>query len=246
MLWRIVRWRIGYEFWNVVAALMQVPPFSIFLARLERPIVHFAYGANLDPVVLAQRKISVLKQCEFLLRDHTLTFSRPSAYAGCGYGSITPAPGKLVYGRLLTLRKIDAIRLDYAEMAPVLGRQRRVWVRQQGRAFFFYQATCPRTDLKPTAAYRDQILQAAVQSPIIPKELLSELRTTPVATSLPPEPDAALVIARDETPPRWLRPLHRWHNHLCGRLLWKMHTASITERLLHTKRPSVKTVISEQ
>lgn len=55
---RLLLWRLGFEFWNLVAAIISVDKWGLF-SRLNPPINYFAFGANLDPAVLARRRMRV-------------------------------------------------------------------------------------------------------------------------------------------------------------------------------------------
>lgn len=233
---KLLVWRLRYEYWNLIAVLMQIPPFSLLLHKYRQPVHYFAFGANLDQDVLARRKIRVLDRTELLLRNHEMRFTQPGPYEGFGYASVQAKPGKLVYGHLLTLWKIDAIRMDYAEFVPTLHKHRRVWVTQQGRTFFFYQATQPQSGLIPTEEYRDKLLQVANKSTLIPKELLSELKQMPTLETVERAETNNLVSIDSKRWPLFLMPLLHKYNRVCHALVPVFVNHSLFARFIRAKR----------
>ena len=214
---RLILWWLGLTFWDGVALVMQTPAGRL-LARWAEPVVNFAFGANLDPAVLARRHVQPLAQQDFLLRDHALRFNQAGPYRGFGFASVQHAPGELTFGRLLTLRRVDAIRMNYFELVPFLHKHRTVTASQDGHGFFFYQATWPREKLIPTEEYLGKILQAAEQSTVLPANHLARLRATPSLADLEP-PDALHFLIRDyDAPPASLAGLRRRYDLACVRL----------------------------
>lgn len=199
---RLLAWRLGLEFWNSVAWLLQFPPFSA-LRRFDRPVNYFAFGANLDPKVLARRGMRVRGEYEILLRDHALYFNQPGPIEGFGFASVEAAPGRVAYGKILTIGHIDAKRMDFFEVLPFIHRHRRVWAEQDGQPLFFYQATHPRDGQIPTREYLDKILYSAERSAVIPPALLDELRNTPTLTELVPRRDPHFLLDSYGSGPTW-------------------------------------------
>ncbi len=200
---RLFAWRLCLEFWNFLAWLLQFAPPSFF-QRFDQSVDYFAFGANLDPSVLARRTMRVRGEAEILLRDHALYFNQPGPFEGFGFASVEAAPGRLAYGKVLTIGRIDAIRMDFYEVVPFIHRHRRVWAEQDGRRIFFYQATHPRDGQIPTREYLDKILYSAERSSIIPAELLQELRSTPTLAELTPRQDPTFLFERYGSGPTWL------------------------------------------
>ena len=81
-------------FWDGVALVMQLSGGRL-LRHWAQPVVNFAFGANLDPAVLARRRVRPLAQTDFLLRDHALRFNQAGPYKGFGFASVAHAPGEL-------------------------------------------------------------------------------------------------------------------------------------------------------
>ena len=75
-MWRLFAWRLGLEFWNFCAWALQYALPS-WRDRIDRPVDYFAFGANLDPKVLANRGMRIRQETEVLLRDHALFFNQP-------------------------------------------------------------------------------------------------------------------------------------------------------------------------
>lgn len=207
-------WRLGLEFWNLIAALLSLDSRGWF-DRFNPPVTYFAFGANLDPAVLYRRRMRVRGQEEFLVRDYEMRFTQMGPFKGGGFASLEEAPGEVTYGRLLVLGRVDAIRMDYAELVPIFKRHRRVTATQDGRTFFFYQATNPVDGLIPTEEYKGKIMQAAEQSDLIPQELLTQLRNTPALTELVPTTDIDLFIRDIEAWPNVLHPVIGIYERCC-------------------------------
>jgi hypothetical protein len=202
-MWRLFAWRLELEFWNFLAFLLQFPLFRR-LQHFDRPVGYFAFGANLDPSVLARRGMRVLDEKELLLRDHVLLFNQPGPFEGFGFASVEAAPGRMVYGKVLTISRIDAIRMDFYEVLPYIHRHRRVWAEQDGVRVFFYQATHPQAGQIPSREYLDKILYSAERSRIIPPALLEELRNTPTLDVLIPRRSPHFLIDDYGSAPDWL------------------------------------------
>ena len=59
-------------------------------------------------------------------------------------------------GRVLTLRRIDAVRMDFYELLPLLRRYRRIDL--ESLSAFTYVSACPQEGLLPTPSYVRSIL----------------------------------------------------------------------------------------
>ena len=211
---RLFLWRLGFEFWNLIAAIISIDAWGLF-DRLNPPINYFAFGANLDPAVLYRRRMRVLGQAEFLVRDYEMRFTQQGPFKDGGFASLEETPGKVAYGRILVLTRVDAIRMDFSELVPIFKRHRRVTITQDGKTFFFYQATDPVEGLIPTAEYKGRIMQAAEKSEIIPPALLTELQATPVLEKLEPAEGISLFIKDYTAWPRFLEGARRRYESWC-------------------------------
>lgn len=85
---------------------------------------YFAYGANMNATLLAQRlgrrdKASLRRRLG-VLRDHALVFDKlSSTNARVGFANIARVPGDAVEGVLNLITRDDLARLDAIELAPV-------------------------------------------------------------------------------------------------------------------------------
>lgn len=217
-MYRLLLWRAGLECWNLAAWLLQ---FKLLagLRRFDRPVGYFTFGANLDPSVLARRHMRVRNERELLLHDHELRFNQPGPFQGFGFASAETAPGKFIYGKVLTMGIIDVRRMDYYEVLPVLKKHRRVWVTQDGETLFFYQTTHPRDGLVPTEEYLNKILHSASRSKIIPQDYLAKLQSTQTLAKLIPVTDNNFLIADYDAWPGMLAGIRRRYDRLGIKLL---------------------------
>ena len=171
---KLLIWWLGFELKN--------------LERIVNPKhgteKYFAYGGNLDVNVLARRKIRPLAEEPFVLRDHALRFSHPGPFEGMGYASISASSGASVYGKLYTLTRTDAERMDFYELARVLMRYERIYLTQTGHQFFTYRSRCPQDDLKPSSGYLASVLDGLRTLPAIPATYIEGMEKTPVVCDL--------------------------------------------------------------
>ena len=228
---KLILWRICFDFWNLIAAILSYELFA-FLRRFNPPVNYFTFGANLDPAVLHRRCTKPLAQEEFVLRDHGLKFSQKGMWKNFGFASVEAEPGEMVYGRILMLTKLDALRMDYSELVPFLQRHRRVKATQDGKSFYFYQGTRPRAGLMPSEEYLGKILQAAEQSDAIPAHILERLRATPTLKELEVDPDTNFLVPDYNVSPRFLAGSRRAYDQASVWLLRKLIFISLTQRLI--------------
>ncbi len=164
---RIILWRLFFDLKNLC---------KLFV-RSDKTYKYFAYGGNLDPGVLRRRKIEILSEQDYVLKDHELRFNVPGEYEGMGYASAEFSKGEEIYGRIYELSKIDAERMDYYEASAFLGVYRRVVQPYGADELFFYQAVNPKENLKPTTAYLNYIIVAYSTSKSVPEGVLANLRS---------------------------------------------------------------------
>ena len=129
-MFRILFWKIGFEW----AQLRR-----ILWPRSDRRVYYFAFGANLAPTVLKQRKIRVYDAFDYVLDDAALRFSLAGFYKNHGYASADAANGESVYGRMYLMLESDAIRMDYFEGVPFLVVHEKVYDRFDHGEFFYYR-----------------------------------------------------------------------------------------------------------
>ncbi|MGD2170624.1 MAG: gamma-glutamylcyclotransferase [Gammaproteobacteria bacterium] len=182
------------------------------LGRGPGQVQYFAYGANLSPAVMRDRRIEASAVRYFTLEDYGLRFDHPAAKAGCGYASAEPAVGESVFGLLYTLSERDAARMDFYEMVPIVRRYRRTWVEQGGERLYFYQTNRSTPGLKPTSEYLGYILECLASHPDVDPSYRERLAA--VGTETPGGYVASYLAERPEFGPRWLYRLSRNYHKL--------------------------------
>jgi len=169
---RFLAWRMLFEVCNC----------RRMLGHGNERVQYLAFGANLCPDILRERRIVPLDARYFTLRDHGLRFDHPAAQSGCGYASAEPASGESVYGILYTLSERDAARMDFYEMVPVVSRYRRTWVVQDGERLYFYQTNRSTPDLLPTDEYLAYIVDGLAAHPEVDPAYRAGLSRHPTST----------------------------------------------------------------
>ena len=182
------------------------------LGRGPGRVQYFAFGANLSPAVMRERRIEAHAVRYFTLRDYGLRFDHPAARAGCAYASAEPAEGESVFGLLYTLSERDAARMDFYEMVPIVRRYRRTWVEQDGERLYFYQTNRSTPDLKPTTEYLGFILDGLAAHPDADPAYLERLAA--IGTESPGEYVVSYLAEHPEFDPRWLNRLSRTYHKL--------------------------------
>lgn len=81
----------------------------------ERKMLIFAYGANLNYVLMRNRCHSAVPLYKAVLNNHTLAFSRRSKTLDCGVATVVSAEGKQVWGVVYEILESDCPRLDSYE-----------------------------------------------------------------------------------------------------------------------------------
>jgi gamma-glutamylcyclotransferase (GGCT)/AIG2-like uncharacterized protein YtfP len=135
--------------------------------------VYFAYGANMDPVHMAECCPGAVPLGPATLDGHRF------AIAAGGYGTVHPAAGRQVLGVLWRLSDSDLAALDKFEEVPA-GLYRRgeaVLRRPEGGAVeaMLYQAT-DGSPGRPAPGYLERILDVAAGRGF-PPDYLAELRS---------------------------------------------------------------------
>jgi len=192
-MWRYLAWWLRFEFCN----------FRRLLGRGSGRVQYFAFGANLSPAIMRQRRIQPLDARYFRLEDYALCFDHPASREDCSYASAAPVAGETLYGVLYTLSERDAARMDCYEMVPVVGRYRRTWVEQDGERLYFYQTNRSTPNLKPTAEYLGFIVDGLALHPDVDDDYRRQLSQTETA-----EPGGYVDSYLGERPrrgPRWLQ-----------------------------------------
>ena len=127
-------------------------------------MLHFAYGANMDPRVMHRHAPGAVPLGIAALAHHRFVITAD------GYASVAPARRQTVYGVLWRLTPRDRIKLDLWE--NVAGRKYRtdlMPVQQAGRrhAALVYVGTARRPG-RPRAGYMELVVTAARQRQLPP------------------------------------------------------------------------------
>ncbi|MGE0172459.1 MAG: DUF6421 family protein [Oligoflexales bacterium] len=191
----MLMWRLFFEALNLVRAV---------LGPGHPRVLYFAFGANLDPKVLAKRKIKIFSAREFELRDFALRFSHQGLYRGMGFASIEASPGTVTYGLLYEISRLDALRLDLYEGVWFINRYRRVRQHQDGINLYFYQSRSPRVGLKPTDDYLSKMLRGFALLENVPREFLEWLKNHDTVKNLSVSDDVGFCF---RVPNTWPKPL---------------------------------------
>ena len=193
---RIILWKIGFEWAHLRRILW---PAS------ARKVYYFAFGANLSPQVLEQRRIRIFESFDYALADAGLRFSQAGFYREHGYASADAAPGERVYGKMYRILERDALRMDYFEGVPWLEAHEKLFHSDQGVDFFFYRALNPETGLKPTREYLDYLVDAYREMEIVPQAYLEAMAETEVLEEFRPQDKTGDFVRNIEA---WPTPLH--------------------------------------
>jgi len=192
--------------------LFEICNFRRLFGRGPGRVQYFAFGANLCPAVMRERRIEACEVRYFTLRDYGLRFDHPAARTGCGYASAEPAAGESVFGLLYTLSERDAARMDFYEMVPIVRRYRRTWVEQDGERLYFYQTNRSTPDLKPTTEYLGYILNCLATHPDADPAYREHLAA--IGTETPGGYVASYLGEPPVFNPRWLNRLSRAYHKL--------------------------------
>ncbi|MEZ5448372.1 MAG: gamma-glutamylcyclotransferase family protein [Thiolinea sp.] len=210
---RILFWKLGFEWANLL---------RILNPRDEQRIYYFAFGANLSPEILRQRRITVFDAFDYVLEDAALRFSQSGFYRDHGYASADPAPGEQVYGKMYLIRNRDARRMDYYEGVPFLHSHLKVVQQYRESAFYYYRARLPAADLKPTQEYLDYLTVAYRDMAGVPEAYIAAMEATEVLDYFEPQTLTGKFVCLERWP-AFLHPLLIRYESICRslvRLMW--------------------------
>ncbi len=191
--------------------------------RANEPLVYyFAYGANLHPKVMKRRGIGVHAEEAFELKGHRLSFAQPGPWKNCAFATVEADPSSVVWGKLYLISASDARRLEYEELVVVFGRHRTLELEQGGRRFFLFQSVHPRPGLKPTAVYRDLLVDGLKGYPGVPSAYVEQLQRTETATAGEISDDSGYLVRDIEKFPRAAQPVLRRYERLGAWVLSKL------------------------
>jgi len=190
-LLRIILWKAGFEWAHLK---------RILWPRNGRKIYYFAFGANLSPDVLEQRRISVYEAFDYVLDDASLQFSQAGFYKQHGYASADAVDGEVVYGRMYQILERDAVRMDYFEGVPFLAVHEKVFGKVNGSDFYYYRAINALEGLKPTQEYLDYLTTAYSEMEEVPQNYIEAMAATEVLEHF---------VVQDQTGD-FVRDINRW------------------------------------
>ena len=190
---RVFLWRICFE-------LLRIAKHLGFFRRDSA--WYFAYGANMDSVVLKERNIEALEVIDFCLNDQMLSFDHYGPFQGMAFANITPFESAVTFGKLLQLNKIDLMFMDFFEGVPFLGRYKRVKILQSGYVIYVYVSRRPRPNenLKPSRNYIDKLLRGLSTHSFVTADYIKRLENIEVIDKLEFGTDVGFVCR----PPSWL------------------------------------------
>ena len=220
---RIILWKIGFE-WAQLRRILS--------PRVERKIYYFAFGANLSPKVLQQRRIRVYEAFDHVLEDAELRFSLAGFYRKHGYASADFAAGERVYGKMYLILQRDALRMDYYEGVPFLRAHEKVFDRFQGGDFYYYRAIETQHGLKPTREYLDYLVTAYREMDGVPHGYIESLAATEVLDEFLPQDRTGDFVRNIDRWPAWMHPLLVYYEGLCLRLVEALWNRSLLQWLI--------------
>lgn len=207
---RIILWKAGFEW----AQLKR-----ILWPRNDRKVYYFAFGANLCPQVLEQRRIRVYESFDYVLGNSSLRFSLAGFYRDHGYASADAAEGEVVYGRMYRILESDALRMDYFEGVPFLGVHEKVTRSFDGGEFYFYRGVRPLAGLKPTREYLGYLVDAYRDMEQVPKSYIDAIAATEVLDRFLPQDRTGDFVTDIDRWPAGLHPLLLGYERACLNLV---------------------------
>lgn len=197
-LLKILLWKIGSEWANVRRLLNP---------QSDRRIYYFAFGANLSPEILTQRRMTIYETIDYVLDDAALRFTQSGFYKDHGYASADAAAGDKVYGRLYLIKQSDAKRMDYFEGEPFLKVHDKIFKDYQGSPFYYYRAVSPTDNLRPTQEYLDYLTVAYHEMDCVPEQYIKDMEATPVLETFEPQNITGKFVRDIDRWPQALHPL---------------------------------------
>ncbi len=220
---RIILWKAGFELAQLKRLLWPCA---------NRKIYYFAFGANLCPDVLEQRRITAFEAFDYVLDNAALRFSQPGFYQNHGYASADTADREVVYGKMYLILERDAVRMDYFEGVPFLDAHEKVFRQGDGFSFYFYRTTRIFNDLKPTQEYLDYLITAYRQMPDVPDTYIDSIAATEVLERYLPSDKTGLFIRKIDRWPAILHPLLVYYEGLCLRVTEALWNRSLVQWMI--------------
>lgn len=189
----------------------------------DRKIYYFAFGANLSPDILKQRRTTVFEMFDYELEDAALQFSQSGFYKDHGFASADPAPGEKVYGKMCLIRESDARRMDYYEAVPFIKSHDKVVEERDGLKFYYYRAKIIHECLMPSKEYLDYITTAYRKMDCVPEAYVDAMEATEVLEKFEPLEITGKYVKDINRWPTFLHPSLTWYERTCRnfvRVIW--------------------------
>lgn len=220
---RIILWKVGFE-WAQLKRILS--------PRTERKIYYFAFGANLSPEVLVQRRIRVYEAFDYILDDAALRFSLAGFYRNHGYASADIVEGDVVYGRMYLILERDALRMDYYEGVPFLGVHEKVFRQVNGADFYYYRGIRTLQGLKPTQEYLDYLINGYGEMPGVPQAYIESLTATEVLKDFLPQDKTGEFVKDINRWPVSIHPLLIFYEGCCLRVVEALWNRSLLQWMI--------------
>ena len=220
---KIILWKLGFEWANIL---------RILSPKDDERIYYFAFGANLSPEVLQQRRMTLFETVDYTLEDADLRFTLRGFYKDHGFASADAAAGEKVYGRLYLIRQRDAKRMDYFEGVPLRKVHDKVFLDYNGEQCFYYRAAVVTQNLKPSQEYLDFITTAYREMDCVPKDYLTALEATEVLEDFKPLDTTGKFVKHQERWPEAMHPLLIKYEGICQKTVFWLWNRSLVDWLI--------------
>lgn len=220
---RIILWKAGFE-WAQLRRVLS--------PRIERKIYYFAFGANLSPEVLEQRRIRIYEAFDYVLDDAALRFSLGGFYRDHGYASADISEGEVVYGKMYLILERDALRMDYYEGVPFLDVHEKVFGQVNGSEFYYYRGIRTLRGLKPTQEYLDYLITGYHEMPGVPLSYIESLGATEVLEEFLPQDQTGEYVKDINRWPVSIHPLLIFYESCCLRLVEFLWNRSLLQWMI--------------
>lgn len=139
---------------------------------------YFAYGSNMDPGQMIDRRVRFREARKAVLRDYTLVFTRYSVGYNAGVAAVIPSPGTVVEGVLYAVNEQGLKALDKHEGVD-RGLYKRVNVTVEAEGGQHYEAVCYQTlekretPIPPNGEYLAKLIRGAEAFNLSPQYVAS-------------------------------------------------------------------------
>lgn len=220
---RILLWKLGSEWANMMRLLRP---------QSDRRIYYFAFGANLSPDILVQRRMTIYETIDYTLEDAELCFTQLGFYKDHGYASADAALGEKVYGKLYLIKQTDAKRMDYFEGNPFLKVHDKVFRKYQSSPFYYYRSASPTENLKPTQEYLDFLTVAYHEMDCVPGPYTEAMEATEVLKKFEFQNRTGKFIRNLQGWPKALHPLLTIYEGACQQTVQWLWNRSLIDWMI--------------